>query len=80
MITEHGIPVTGTGVLPVCNLQPLAQVASNLENALASADPEVEKLFIGAFSDVVLDPKYLTSQDENLQAVGATQPTSCMFL
>jgi len=40
-----------------------AQVVRNLENALASGDPEVEKLFLKAFGDVVLDPKYLHGDD-----------------
>lgn len=54
------------------------QVANNLENALASADPEVEKLFIGAFSDVVLDPKYLENMSEETQAVSPVQTAACM--
>ena len=44
------------------------QVVRNLENALRSADPEVHKLFLAAFGDVVLDPKYLQN-DEAIQHV-----------
>lgn len=40
-------------------------------NALSSGDPEVDKLFIAAFSEVVLDPKYLNNMDEDLQNVWA---------
>lgn len=47
------------------------QVAKNLGNALASGDPEVDKLFIAAFSEVVLDPKYLNNMDDELQSVRA---------
>ena len=45
------------------------QVAQNLSNALSSGDPEVDNLFIAAFSEVVLDPKYLDNMDEELQSV-----------
>lgn len=47
------------------------KVVQNLEKALASADPEVEKLFLAAFGDVVLDPKYLHG-DEALQIEHST--------
>ena len=47
----------------------MVQVVKNLENALASADPAVEKLFLAAFTDVVLDHRYLHG-DEDLQQVG----------
>ena len=45
------------------------QVAENLGKALSSGDPEVDKLFIEAFSEVVLDPKYLNNMDEDLTHV-----------
>ena len=44
------------------------QVLHNLENALATGDSQVEKLFLDAFGDVVLDPKYL-QPDEALSQV-----------
>ncbi|DBA70459.1 TPA: hypothetical protein ACH3X2_011865 [Trebouxia sp. C0005] len=46
-------------------------VVKNLEQALASADPEVEKLFLAAFGEVVLDPKYLHG-DEAVQIEHST--------
>lgn len=54
------------------------QVVQNLEKALLSADPEVEKLFLAAFGDVVLDPKYLHG-DEAVQIVSASSSFNCAY-
>ena len=54
------------------------QVVQNLEKALLSADPEVEKLFLAAFGDVVLDPKYLHG-DEAVQIVSASSSFTCAY-
>ncbi len=56
----------------------MPQVVKNLEQALASADPEVEKLFLAAFGDVVLDPKYLHG-DEAVQIVSASSSFTCAY-
>jgi len=53
-------------------------VVKNLEHALASADPEVEKLFLAAFGDLVLDPKYLHG-DEAVQIVSASCSFTCAY-
>ena len=53
------------------DVEHVLQVAKNLGNALASGDPEVDKLFIAAFSQVVLDPKYLNNMDGDSQNVWA---------
>ena len=39
-------------------------MAQNLDRALSSVDPEVQTLFISAFSEVALDPKYLSVTDQ----------------
>ncbi len=56
----------------------MPQVVQNLEKALLSADPEVEKLFLAAFGDVVLDPKYLHG-DEAVQIVSASSSFNCAY-
>lgn len=56
----------------------MPQVVKNLEQALASADPEVEKLFLAAFGEVVLDPKYLHG-DEAVQIVSASSSLVCAY-
>ncbi|KAL3149323.1 hypothetical protein ABBQ32_002131 [Trebouxia sp. C0010 RCD-2024] len=50
------------------------EVLRQLGNALKSGDPEVDKLFVAAFSEVVLDPKF-SEPDEELQAEHSTYMT-----